>query len=369
MVAESQAKKPVTEKTEVKPEEFIPGYLATEAQIRLGLDTLKGIQDWPVATNDEAGYPGPETAYARGGAVSWKSNPLVFKRRGVCHGFMSSVCSSPAVVFSKWNYRAEPEFHESQTAWFDWITGPDSPWRDVFPPSLTIDGEDLRSPEFMWKNGFLFWHLDKLPSNLQQSFLIASRQATQHPNFVLEWHHLVKDYDFDPAYAMLFLSLFSSPQVQPGYFFAYQDFRLQKKFEFSSVDFHEFPLGRNISMEYVENFVQGRPAKEMLNKPYRESQSYTPVNDIWHPYNSTQYYCHRTFQWVMPKTTYTKYNDHLLSYGIGKKRARNSAFAEAETSKMGKSVFTWDEIIELADKEQKRLKIGKYKEGKDARAA
>lgn len=356
-----------------EPVEF-SDYVVKQDRLELAFDRLVAIPDWPVYPKQEPNKLGlreVEHTYARGGVVMDSGEPPLCD--GVCHGFMGSRFAGlqeglPQVTFSKWNYRAEPEYHESQTAWFDWITGPISPWRSIFPPKRVVRGVDISSREFMWKHGFLLWHLDKLPSNAQQSFLIATRAPTQRCGLVYSWYRLVTEHGFDPAFAAQWLILWDHNNGRDNSYQIYQhDFLDRYNYTLNYNGIGEYFLGANISKEYVSNFVAGRMVEKKLNPPYRTQTSYTPVNDIWHNENSTGWYSRGSI-W-MPPTKFEKYTDFLNSYGFAETRYEGSAFAQDERSEMGKKIYTKEAMLKLADTEMRRMKIGLYKENDVASAA
>jgi hypothetical protein len=340
-------------------EKYDPDFNGTETHLKLAVESLKQIQNWA------PGDAGGRSIFARFGVVHHQN--WVFRKDYACHAAMAHPSDAygtqgdprfgPKVVFSKWNYHPDERFAESGRAWFDWITGPTSPWRSVLPPkNIRVGDDDLASSDFMWNHGFIFWHIDKLPSNAQQSFLIATRQASQHPNFVKVWHEWVTVHGMDPAFAMAYLPCWND-QEYGMYNGAYSKFHLRKNFEFSISNFCEFPLNNaTMDCEYVQNFMAGRMVQEKLNKPYSESCTYTPVNSIWHTAKDARWiYSNAGSHWQVADDvlTYTKFLEK--TYNLGKSRAANSAFAKSPNSKVGHKFFTLDEVLEIARREQRRI--------------
>jgi len=165
-------------------------------------------------------------------------------------------------------WKDEPLLPEAGRAFFDWITDKDqSPWREVIPSHVYED------KEWTYKYGFIL--STNFPSNQLGSFFVVSRSLAQHPLYVNHWYKLVSEHSFDPAFTWAYIGLFigmgtnshENPPMNTARF-AYSD-----KWEWM-LDVHTY------DESYVYNFCKGNIVGT-LNKPFRESSIYTPINSIW----------------------------------------------------------------------------------------
>ena len=185
-----------------------------------------------------------------------------------CHGMMRHV-KSPVVIFSKWRYRK----NESKIArrYFDWITGPDSPWSPVLPKgdSIEVDGINVFSRDAWWKYGFIWSDLGKFPNNYLHNFLVASRMLAEWHEHIKDWDDLVENHGINPEMALLFVTMFN--------------INYSKRCQLSFTPKYDWPLDQQSSTEeYVLNFINHEPCGP-FNRSYLETSNYTPVNNIWGP--------------------------------------------------------------------------------------
>ena len=220
---------------------------------------------------------------AHGGCV--QQDGVLDIKSGVCHGYMARL-ANPSIVFSKWTPKKDGP---GVRLYFEWITGPNSPWKDAFPPEeLMIDGEDISSKQFMWDHGFILWHIEKLPSNVQHQFLIATRVARQHPYYIDTWQKLVLEHGYDPAMAYVWMTMwygegkphmsngdgenFGHSWMGPKVFQVKPSLCNSSEFNFDSA---------TSGVESVKNFLLGRMDEKVINPPYKTRIMYTPVNKLW----------------------------------------------------------------------------------------
>lgn len=132
-------------------------------------------------------------------------------------------------------------------AWFDFITGPLSPWMSACPP-LYINRT----------NGTLLWdHTCAMPARPFFNFLVACRFSSEcHMNLVHQhvwWYRLIRR-GIDPRVAFVFLSLFNFDEGQDKLHskVATQHFR----FTFVSGNAgHAILGGRSTSVQNVQKFL------------------------------------------------------------------------------------------------------------------
>jgi hypothetical protein len=205
---------------------------------------------------------------------------------GGCHAGIARIMGA-SVVYSKW----APEPSKENDLYLAWLISPDSPWRDAFPPEeVEVDGQDIWSHKFIRDNGFIFWHTDRLPSNVQHQLLIASRVPRQHKDKIKTWYKLVTEYNCDPAFAYIWMTCWfayapikekGSIQATPNYMFECFDKRAHNYIPYKGNQ-GEFNFDTYTSQEdAVVNFLLGRMDKEKLNAPFRDNPRYYPVNILW----------------------------------------------------------------------------------------
>lgn len=173
-----------------------------------------------------------------------------------CHKHMRNGTNA-SVVFSQ--FVKHPEYDlQIQKDYFDWITGKMSPWKSL--PKAMYD------KDYWWEYGFIWDDLTLNPSNLQHSFLTATRTPHEWPEYTKTWHRWVYKYGIDPAVAYFYVTFFRNSGHR--WFVAYDNQ-------------YDFPLDSATcnGKETLTNFKKG--VVEKLNAPYSDSPVYTPVNRIW----------------------------------------------------------------------------------------
>lgn len=248
-----------------------------------------------------------------------------------CHMYMKHVHMGAEVIYSKFARPDAAKYQKATDAWFDWITGPKSPWAPVFKLGMTFAEKKFFGPEFWRTHGFIFDRLDKIPSNVLHNFLVASRMPHEWPGMVLAWYEMVQK-GVSPEMALALESVWvigCSENTQT------------KDFQMQPTNFYDWPLDVGTANEkYVQNFLLHDMQKDVFNKPYSESHQYTPVNAIWGRSSTGKKY-----QTIL-KETYEK--------TFGKQAEAKATWG----TPIGGTSWrvTPDEIAEIGIKEDKRLR-------------
>lgn len=199
-----------------------------------------------------------------------------------CHVHMNSG-KDASVSFSQIMRTTLPGYSEETEAYFSWILGKDSPWKECLPKTgYILDGVDVNSKEFMLEYGFVFWHIDTLPSNVQHQFLVASRMPKEWPDFVKIWHGLVK-HGMTETFAFAFVTLWNhhNESFDSGSSARYRDFFSRDHVRVTNKNMYDFPLDMfSCDEEYFLNFLNHKMVGTR-NKPYAEDPMYKPVNALW----------------------------------------------------------------------------------------
>jgi hypothetical protein len=266
---------------------------------------------------------------------------------GQCHSYIARI-RDPSVHYSLWTGRKAIKSgylkEEVVDTYFRWVTGEDSPWIEGRPKSLVVEVSgkkyDLGSQEFMYDNGFVFWNIDKLPSNVQHQFLIAVRQPAECPYRVNSWYYLVQQ-GLDPTFAYMWQSVFQDGSI--GYVATGQaGYKKNHDISFAMMNFGEFNLDTSTSDEKgICNFLSHRMDKKLYNKPFKDCQNYTPVNKLW---GSNTFSPH--------KGAYPSLLQKMYGKEIGTLKSSNSFSGAA-------SNYFWSgklpDAVEMGHREQKRL--------------
>lgn len=197
---------------------------------------------------------------------------------------------------------------EAVDAYFDWITGPDSPWRSflsLLEPTViepykrtVLEPVDIRSKEFYRNMGFIFHEVDRLPNNNMMNFLVATRMPKEWPNHIKVWHELVTKHGISKPVAMLGLDFFNleadsyNSKMDP----CTRSFKNNNKYD--------WPLDVMSSLgdDYALNFIQGtmiyrgpalveRNSYDNVNKTWGEvSQGYPPKDNQFYKLLDKRYH-------------------------------------------------------------------------------
>ena len=219
----------------------------------------------------------PVPYYARYGVVNTEGNFV--DKCGACHAGIRPLTGA-SVLYSKWTGKDKP----ADDLYLRWLVSPESPFASCLPPDeLVVDGHDIASLEFMKNYGFIFWHISKLPSNVQHQFLVATRLPYQQPTLLARWHYLVMR-GFDPSFAYIWMSLWYTADHQHEW-----TTKGCKRVQLTRGNLSEFPLDTATSgPETPVNFMLGHMVGKK-NPPFAKSSLYTPVNQLWGPNNLSPY--------------------------------------------------------------------------------
>lgn len=209
--------------------------------------------------------------------------------RHPCHAYLKSQQDNK--TFAVWsvmckprNDEAYPKIEEAVRPYFDWITGPDSPWRLLFEKyerGVTIDEEHTTSQEFMWNYGFVFFNVKEIPSNLLMNFLVATRMPKEWPEFILKWHRWVK-MGYDPSVAFSLVTAFGPSGATSGTSMPLESVN----FTLAGQDKYDWPLDlATYDVAAVESFTSFKPVR--FERPFFEYPNSTPINALWGKNSST----------------------------------------------------------------------------------
>lgn len=292
--------------------------------IKLAVDKLSEVSKEPVRADGSTGG-----ANVRAGAVTSKG--IVRYNAHPCHAYMKHY-EDAMVVFSQ--YMHHPEINkEADKAYFQWITGPESPWRNFRGHDYTLAGS-------LW-DGFVWDHLELHPSNLQQSFLVASRMPKEWKDLIEKWYQYTNKYHVHPGVSFVFLDSFRSSGLP----------KLPGSFIINQTNKYDWPIDITTSGEdMVRNFCLGR--LDHLTKSYAEYKGYKPVNRLWGN-NEIPLADPKTY----PNLLFSLYHD---KFGYPEGDCQN-----LWKDKLGLSKFDYrthwfvseGEMISIMHEEQKRLKL------------
>ncbi len=191
---------------------------------------------------------------ARYGAL--KSDGYVYYNSYPCHANMKRYPDS-VVVYSQFVHHPKIDT-EAERAFFDWITGPTSPWK-------FIADRAYGDRDFQYKFGFIWDDLEH-PANFQHNFLVATRMPKEWPKDIEKWYRWVKT-GVSEAVAFFYMTLFVENQNPKGY-------------TVNRSNKYDWPLDVCTAGEnYFRNFVAGKVEK--LSHNYAKNCLYTPVNRIF----------------------------------------------------------------------------------------
>ena len=294
--------------------------------IELAVNKLEELSKIPLKSTDSIeGVGGTGGDNARYGAVVIQDDePVLMYNAHPCHAYMKQY-KNPVILYNQYGRRKSlsDKIHRS---YLDWIVSDDGPWRSF--GNRSISHVDIFDYGWVWSDL-------SFPSNLQQSFLIASRMPAEWPILIKTWYEWVKD-GVHPSTAFLFLNLFIPVKGDT------------KKYQICHLNKYDWPVDICTAGEdYTQNFLHGYVEK--LNKPYSVSQDYKPVNRIFGV---------NTLASVDPKAY-----PNVLWEKYANKKEVSACEAYWKKSGLGFSTFEhsthWfvdeDELISIMKKETKRL--------------
>lgn len=245
-----------------------------------------------------------------------------------CHA-MVKYAKNPVVLFNRYVRREYIE--DANREFFDFLISPQSPWRDFKGKSISHTSIEDLSPnknglltaqsalsdqatkEWIYQNGWVWSDLSS-PSNLQHSFLVASRMPAEWPKEINLWHERCKSLvtkDMTPVQksrmqALVFAmnTVFVERHLPPkqGNYVPGDGLGI---FQLTKVVKYDWPLDTNSATEeYVKNFCNGRVVGT-LRPPFEKDVQYKPVNILW---GDTGHYDTKD---SYPRQLYDLYHDAL----------------------------------------------------------
>lgn len=262
-----------------------------------------------------------------------------------CHAKMRSLPIKTSVVWSAWMPQESQKIASDN--FFDWITSDNSPWKLAFDLGMSFSEKKFFNRDFWKTGGFIFDKLDKIPSNLLQNFLIASRIPKEHPHVCAIWNKLVVG-GLTPEMALVMASNFPHYE-DSGRRIAYYN------------DIGDYPLYAVRGYEpYIKNFCTHKFWEEKFNPPYSMSHSYTPVNVIWGPIVGVPDHDNPSKQYgLMPLGSKNMLDCVLGQYALDKIGTLQNQQSSFGRSGRDNQYVTWSctekEIIQIGLLEEKRI--------------
>lgn len=272
---------------------------------------------------------------ARYGVI--KNDGTSFEKTWACHSYTKHF-NNPLIVYSQYVRKSNMP-KDVHHRYLKWITGKNSPWRSF---RGATHSHIFGKKNYRLDRGFIWSSLSKHPSNLQQSFLIATRMPSEWVDMILIWDELVKGHKINPSLAFYFLPIFFNKSDCVS--------TCGKYHNLCTLNIYDYPVDTySYNQTYMNNFLRGKINLSRLLKPFSEDQNYRPVNSIWGG--------------RINKGSYQRFL--LVEYGekfsVGedesKKIHRKSAskFGLSEFNRLRHTLFTKDQVIEIIKKEQERL--------------
>lgn len=243
------------------------------------------------------GGTGADNAFY-GGVRKTKDGLLLDSYQYPCHRYIEYI-KDPEGIYSRYAHR--PTLSEDATRnYFDWITSDEGPWKEFKGRTISHVPENVpndKKMDWVYENGWVWTDLST-PSNLQHSFLVASRMAAEWPKLISKWNVWQKKFSRSKNKVRL-----------QSLCFVFQDvFRHQtgeKHWQINYGNLYDWPLDVCSAGEgYVKNFLSGKI--ESLNQPYGKNQIYRPVNRIFGDNSWDQSTSHKDK--VYPAILYDLYN-------------------------------------------------------------
>lgn len=235
----------------------------------------------PIKSKDNGGTGGHNAIYGgvlehpqRGKVIGYYEYPCHFNTRNLLG------CQ---VMFSRF---VRPAWNGTETytkEWFKWITSPSSPWYTAITLGMS-EGRYQSRPAWWYRYGFLFDRLDKVPGNLLQSFLVASRMPKEWPKETKRWLKYV-EAGVPPAMAAFFNPMFNERSA------GYTDQNGPQEGLWSHGNWYDYPIDHGTCDEdYLKNLATSTlvnlsaPFKDLAKKqPYHDGlmMQYWPVNCVF----------------------------------------------------------------------------------------
>jgi len=184
-----------------------------------------------------------------------------FGVRGVCHADMDRITDwAPGTLvryYSMLRYSTDHDNYDDAKCWWDFIFGPDSPWRLVIKDLEFIKVGD-RPVAFSVSID------DNTSNQVLTNLAIASRLPYEHPDVLGLYLRLISEGS-KPVKAIYIASHFQSYSIN--------------SFTTAHYDRGHFPFNSHKDFSWIK-FKDGLPAYD-LGKRVRAGGAYTPCNSIW----------------------------------------------------------------------------------------
>lgn len=310
---------------------------------RLCLDALLKVSDQSPAKN--LGGTGADNAFY--GGVSYDSFLKQVNFRAYqypCHTYMRYL-QKPEAVYNRFTRRPTLSAKACR-AYFDWIMSDDSPWKNFknrLETHLPDDVPEDQKYEWIYNHGWV-WSDFSAPSNLQHSFLVASRMPAEWPRMIGTWYRWQMT-GLDKALCFAFLQVFyKHPKGR--------DKNNRQLWKINHVNQYDWPLDIcTLGEDSLRDFCNGRMDDSKYNQPYKDGPFYWPVNVLFGPYinddNNDKKY---------PYVIYNRYNqDYGLNETELKEYWANTGLGFSTFRRNQMWLVTEREILEIIRKEQERL--------------
>lgn len=309
-------------------------------------------------TSHTGGTGGDNAFY---GAVVQDDKGLTLKTNQYpCHKYMM-YHNKPEAVFNRYAHRPQLST-EIKRNFFDWITSDEGPWKEFSgrkTSHLPSDVPPEKALDWMYDNGWV-WSDLSCPSNLQHSFLVASRMQAEWPLLITKWNEWQGKFKCHPKYT----------EIKALSFLFLDVFRVQEKnnlWKINYANLYDWPLDVcTAGEEYVKNFVYGKV--ESLNPPYKDNPMYRPVNRIFgdnEPVNAD----HPRYNNYYPSVIFRLYNgENGTSLKLGQDKKTCEKYFTGNVAKESSLGFTsgfdygknWcvseDDILKIIEMEAERIK-------------
>jgi len=190
-----------------------------------------------------------------------------------CHKYMRYF-KQPEAMYTRFVHRTTLS-DKARRAYFSFLMSDDSPWKEFKNRLETHLPKDYEGDKYEWiyQNGWVWTDLS-YPSNLQHSFLVASRMVAEWPKLITQWYHWQKT-GLNKALCFLFQDVFHAcTGMRNG--------DNKQIFRINGTSLYDWPFDVCSSTEdAVKNFIHGRLEKNRLTEAYKDNPVYTPVNAIF----------------------------------------------------------------------------------------
>jgi hypothetical protein len=230
--------------------------------LKLGMEAMAAARKetgWDVKTNNTTGTLSRSVL---AGAIDDKGQKRHHAHH--CHAYINQYTGAVCL----WSCFAWRTSETIALKYFNWLVHK-SPWAQagIIPTGLT--------DEFMFKEGFVWTDLDKIPGNLLHNFLVASRMAAEWPELIKAWSLLVSKYKIDPSFAFLFLTCWAQLSITGSFL------EKDKAYPLTHKDKYDWPLDMYAAdNNYVLNFL-GAKTEGLSETMFSPTAATKPVKSLW----------------------------------------------------------------------------------------